>query len=240
MLLSYCTKGAKGGKKIHQSNRKSNPTWRDTCFTLVISIAKLSLHCPWLKSFWLCWETAPLLSCCSEEYGLMFTICRLHLSWVQLETPGSCAILMGVRLVPLNYCGETSSTPDGCCTRWSYSALGIILQGLVMSTLPGMKWHTPEFGYTTMYYKWRGRRWNWLGSHLSPYTSTSAAERRGFWMQPMFWVRLLLQFTCQGDFVACVWKYIHSSKVWSLIKVPSWVSTTPTITQSPKTVNGNT
>lgn len=103
-----------------------------------------------------------------------------HLSWVQLETPGSCAILRGVRLVPSHYFGEASSTPDGCRARrdevLSYSAvLGIILQGLVMSILPGMKWHTPEPGYTTMYNEWRGRERNGLGSHLSPSTSTSAA-----------------------------------------------------------------
>lgn len=98
----------------------------------------------------------------------MFTICRLHLSWVQLETPGSCAILRGVHLVPSHYFGEASSTPDGCRARrdevLSYSAvLGIILQGLVMSILPGMKSHTPEPGYTTMYNEWGGGREERIG-----------------------------------------------------------------------------
>lgn len=121
----------------------------DTCFTQTSSGAKTSFTLSLLEKF-------------VALFGnLISTICRLHLSWVQLETPGSCAILRGVHLGPSHYFGEASSTPDGCRARrdevLNYSAvLGIILQGLVMSILPGMKSHTPEPGYTSMYNEWGG------------------------------------------------------------------------------------
>lgn len=129
---------------------------------------------------------------------------------MQLETPGSCAILRGVHLVPSHYFGEASSTPDGCRARrdevLNYSAvLGIILQGLVMSILPGMKSHTPEPGYTTMYNEWGGGA-DWGVISVPPRPPQPPTWLRGvsrlrqdFECSQCFERVFLLLFTCRGD-----------------------------------------
>lgn len=201
----YCAKGARG-QKTHQSNWELIRTRRhllhtshqhcETSFTLSLVEKCVAL-------FGNSGTAEPLL------WGMWPNIYHLEAASV-LGAAGDPWVLCnphGCALGPFKLLWRDELSPRRLLhpPRWSYSALGIILQGLVIGTLPGMKWHSPEFGAQPCIMnggRESGTDWGVISVPPQP------PRGEDFECSQCF----LLQFTCQGDSVADVWNTLVALK----------------------------